>query len=151
MLFFVMCPTPQITSALKEKIPSQGYKEVVTSPEFNNLCQRYEAFIQSKEECPTFQFWSSYLEMVEVLLLFLHATREGDWTLHLSAVRSMCQWMFITSRTNYTCYLPIYYLEMTALQTSHPDVHQMFMNGDFVVQRQERYGFSQVTCDMTIE
>ena len=80
----------QIISALKEKFPSRGYKEVVISPEFNNLCQRYEAFIQSKGECPTFQFWSSYLEMVEVLLLFLHARREGDWTLHLSAVRSMC-------------------------------------------------------------
>jgi len=40
---------------------------------------------------------------------------------------------------------------MTALHTSQPDVHQMFMNGDFVVQRQERCGFSQVACDMTIE
>ena len=141
----------KIMSALKEKFPSQGYKEVVSSPEFRNLCLRYDAFIESKEECPTFRFWSSYLEMVELLLLFLRATREGDWTLHLSAVRSMCPWMFVTSRTKYARYLPIYYLEMTALQTSHPDVHQMFMNGDFVVQRQERYGFSQVACDMTIE
>ena len=40
---------------------------------------------------------------------------------------------------------------MTALQTSYPDVHQMFMNGDFVVQRQERYRFYQVSCDRTIE
>ena len=88
--------------------------------------------------------------MVEGLLLFLRATREGDWTLHLSAVRSMCQWMFLSSRTNYARYLDTS-LEMIALQTSHPDVHQMFLNGDFVVQRQERYGFSQVACDMTIE
>ena len=59
--------------------------------------------------------------------------------------------MFVTSRTNYARYLPAYYLEMTALHTSQPDVHQMFMNGDFVVQRQERYGFSQVARDMTVE
>ena len=140
-----------IMSALKEKFPKQNHKEVVLSQQFSSLCHKYDSFIASKEECPTFRFWSSYLEMVEVLLLFVRATRQGDWLLHLSAVRSMCPWLFVTSRINYARYLPIYYLEMKSLHTSHPDIHQMFMNGDFVVQRQESYGFSQVACDMTIE
>ncbi|XP_077972179.1 uncharacterized protein LOC120332986 [Styela clava] len=141
----------KVISDLKEHFPSHMYAEVAVSPEYNTVYQKYVGFIKSKSKCPTFRFWSSYLEMIEILLLFLRATKEGNWALHLSAVRAMCPWMFITNRNKYARYLPIYYLEMMSLQETHPDVHNMFVNGEFVVQRQARYGFSQVACDMAIE
>lgn len=34
---------------------------------------------------------------------------------------------------------------------THPEIEQSFLDGDFVVQRQDRYGFSSVACDMAIE
>ena len=40
----------------------------------------------------TFAFWSSYLEMVEDILLFIRATREGNWSLHFASVRALLPW-----------------------------------------------------------
>ena len=56
----------------------------------------------------------------------------------------------ITGPINYARYLPAYYLEMRDLPETHPEVHQAFMAGEFAVQRQNQYGFAQITCDQTI-
>ena len=98
-----------------------------------------------------FAFWSSYIDMVELLLLFTRATREGNWKLHLLSVRSMLPWHFANNRTNYCQYLSAYYVEMRDLSKTHPDVHEHFLAGEFCVQRQEEHGFAQVECDITIE
>ena len=39
-------------------------------------------------------FWLSYMDMVEILLGFIRASREGDWMLHLASVRAMIPWCF---------------------------------------------------------
>ena len=98
-----------------------------------------------------FAFWSSYIEMVELFLLFTRATREGNWPLHLSAVRSMLPWFFAYNRTNYCRYLSAYYVEMLDLPKTHPDVQEQFLSGELSVQKQETHGFAQVECDITIE
>ena len=98
-----------------------------------------------------FAFWSSYIKMVEELLLFTRATREVNWPLHLSSVPSMLPWNFAYNRTNYCIYLSAYYLEMCERPKTHPDVHEKFMAGEFCERRQENHGFSQVECDITIE
>ena len=69
---------------------------------------------------PTFAFWSSYIEMVELLLLFIRATRTTDWSLHLSAIRSMLPWYFGYDRVNYSRYLSLYWLEMSSIHVTHP-------------------------------
>ena len=69
---------------------------------------------------PTFALWLNYIEMVQVLLMFLRATREDDWELHLSSVRSMLPWFFVTDRVHYARYGTVYWLEMLCLEASHP-------------------------------
>ena len=39
-------------------------------------------------------FWLSYLDMVEILLGLLRASREGHWMLHLASIRAMIPWCF---------------------------------------------------------
>ena len=39
-------------------------------------------------------FWISYVDMVEVLLALLRASREGNWLLHLAANRRIIPWTF---------------------------------------------------------
>lgn len=53
---------------------------------------------------PTYQYWSSYLDMVQLLLLFLRATRVSNWDLHLSTIEQMLPWFFAYNRTNYSRY-----------------------------------------------
>ncbi len=39
----------------------------------------------SKTHCgnPNFRIWSTYMDMVEILLDFIRVERDGTWTLHL--------------------------------------------------------------------
>ena len=67
--------------------------------DFTSWKTAYECLIQKRsEESPTFAFWSIYIEMVQLLLLFIRATRTSDWSLHLSTLRSMIQWFFVADR-----------------------------------------------------
>ncbi|KAJ8021223.1 hypothetical protein HOLleu_38359 [Holothuria leucospilota] len=89
--------------------------------------------------------------MVQLLLHFIRATREGNWELHLSSTRSMIPWYFAYDRVNYARYLPAYWLEMCSLQKDHPAIYAEFRDGKFVAQRQRQHPFSQVACDQVIE
>lgn len=81
----------------------------------------YDSFVRDNcEKNPTAAFWSAYLQMVQLLLEFIRATRTSDWQLHLSTLRSMIPWFFATDRTNYARYAPCYWLEMSDLERSHP-------------------------------
>jgi len=63
----------------------------------------------------------------------------------------MMPWFFAYDRTNYARYAPAYWLEMMNLYKTHPYINQHLLQGEFVVQRQTAYGFSQIACDQTIE
>ena len=118
----------------------------------HQLLKDYENYVKMK--CRgnyMYAFWTSYLEMVQLLLLFLRATREGNWELHLSSIRDMIPWFFSYGRINYSRYLPIYYLEMIDLQTTHPFVHGHLLDGEFAVKRQDDHGFALTACDQVIE
>lgn len=65
------------------------------------LLQQFQRFVNIQSAVnPTFAFWSSYLEMVQLLMLFIRATREGNWELHLSTVRSMLPWFFACDKSS---------------------------------------------------
>ena len=51
------------------------------------------------------------------------ATREGNWELHLTTMRSMLTWYFGCNRVNYSRYGTAYWLEMTRLQETHSGMY----------------------------
>ena len=89
--------------------------------------------------------------MVQLLLLFVRASREGEWELHLSTLRSMMPWFMAYDRVNYARYAPVYWLEMKDVATKHPVIDEKFHNGEFCVQRQGHHGFASIPMDMCIE
>ena len=92
------------------------------SENFGKLEMAVAMFSKSEaEKNRTFALWLNYIQMVEVILMFLRATRENDWDLHLSTVRSMLPWFFATDRVHYARYGTGYWLqEMLCIETSHP-------------------------------
>ena len=96
-------------------------------------------------------FWMSYVDMVEILLGLLRASREGNWLLHLASIRKIIPWCFAYDRQNYARYLPYYYAQMSRLAIDHPDVHAHFMNGGFSVQLDRNNPFGRIPVDQTIE
>lgn len=115
--------------------------------------EKYQTFIERQsEDNPPFAFWSSYINMAQLLLLFVRGTHKSDWDLHLAAVRFMMSWFFSYDRFNYSRYLPAHWLEMVSLPVTHPDCHaQLTSRGQWTVQQQDRYAFSSIACDQAIE
>ena len=66
-------------------------------------------------------FWMSYLDVVEILLNLLRASREGNWELHLSTIRKMIPWCLAHDNLNYARYLSAYVSEMSYLEEEHPE------------------------------
>ena len=120
-----------------------------TRPGFTSLLRLYEMFLQSLDTGLA-RFWLSYLQMVEVLLMFIRSCREGNWELHLASIRHMLPWLFAYDRTNYSRYLSFYYMDMMTLESRHSYVHRQLCNGNFVVQRSSN-SFAQVPMDQCIE
>jgi len=97
-------------------------------------------------------FWMSYIDIVEdVLLGLLRACREGNWQLHLHAIRQMIPWCFAYDKINYARYLPVYYAEMSNLPSTHPEVYESFMDGRFAVQIGEESPFGRIPVNQTTE
>lgn len=77
---------------IDDKLLAHFYENIAqlisVDQDFTSWKTSYECFIQKRsEENPTFAFWSTYIEMVQLLLLFIRATRTSDWNLHLSTLR----------------------------------------------------------------
>lgn len=96
-------------------------------------------------------FWMKYIELVELLLTFLRANREGNWFLFLAAVEKMLPWCFALDRVNYSRYLSYHFLELSKLKKDIPFVHQYFVDGGFSVQLRSNNGFSRIPVDQAIE
>ena len=96
-------------------------------------------------------FWMSYIDIVDILLGLIRASREGNWQLHLNAIHSMIPWCFAYDQQNYARYLSIYYAQMTSLPKDHPFSYEHLQQGGLSVQRSEHNPFGKVPIDQTIE
>jgi len=74
-------------------------------------------------------YWISYLDMVEILLEMMRASRKGNWPLHHHAIRMMIPWCATYDKVNYARYLSIYHAQMTRLEEEHPDIYHHMMEG----------------------
>ena len=69
---------------------------------------------------PTSSFWSSFIEMMDILFAFQRSLKHGDWQSHLQATEKMLPYFFAYDHQNYARYLTYYWVEMTALSKTHP-------------------------------
>ena len=87
--------------------------------------------------------------MVEILLDFIRAERDRNWTLHLEAFAAMLPWLTIYDHTNYARWGPVYLADIK-LEKTGPEVHSEFVSRNFVVKRTNRR-FDQVPTDQATE
>ncbi|KAL8572154.1 hypothetical protein ACOMHN_057829 [Nucella lapillus] len=97
-------------------------------------------------------FWMTYVDIIQDILLgLIRASHEGDWDLHLHAIRLMISWCFAYDRLNYARYLPAYYAQMTNLAASQPEIYKAFKDGNVSVQLTESNPFGRIPVDQTTE
>ena len=74
-----------INQIMQDDSERDKFLEISASNKVTEVRALYDMFVKKRsEESPLFSFWSSYIEMVQLLLLYIKATRSTDWSLHLS-------------------------------------------------------------------
>ena len=101
--------------------------------EFTVLCDKYLKYLHGSNG-KLYNFWMSYIDMVGILLNLLRVSREGDWGLHLSAIRKMIPWCFACDNLNYARYLLAYVSKMSHLEEEHPEAFKYLKSGGCSVQ-----------------
>ncbi len=71
---------------MAEAYPDEQFEHYVISPSFKSIKNDFHAFVKEKAATNmTMAFWIFYLEVEQILFLFIRATRENNWEFHLSA------------------------------------------------------------------
>ena len=119
--------------------------EIVSSDRFQRCMKSFVDFI-SKDN-PTNQLWWQYMDMVSIILQYIHAQSDGIWDLHLYSFRKMLPYMFRYDHINYTRLGSVYLAEINNLP---PEILEEFMRGDFVVKESDKK-FNQVSPYHSLE
>ena len=87
--------------------------------------------VKEKRHCPSIWDRSCFS--------FIRNQRQGNWLGTLESIEMMCPYFFAFGHTNYSWWVPVFLQDTAQLPTLHPDVHDNFMKGHFVVQRSEKF------------
>ena len=138
---------------LKEDFCQRKCEEVRNCPEYSTWFRHFEQFVSNLKEkgSDLAKFWPSYLELCELALNLIFATRSGNWELYLSCVEEVLPWAFAYDHQNYAPYLIPFIDDMRNLPNLMPDVYKAFMNGEFAVQMNNTNPFGRNEADKTIE
>jgi len=72
-----------------------------------------------KDNC-TALLWLQYLDMVDILRMFIKAERTGNWRLHLQALSEMLSSLAAAGHNLYAKSVRLYLQSMSSLETDHP-------------------------------
>ena len=90
------------------------------------------------------------MKFVMCILMFIRASREGDWNLYLESLKALAKYFFAHDRLNYARMVPLYLAQMHRLKIDDPDIHHEFMQGNVCVNKNE-IPFSAIGLDHAIE
>ena len=96
------------------------------------------------------KFLLNYMRLFENLLLFIRASRQQDWHLHLESLHSLCSYFFALDQMNYKRLTPVYLSKMFCLEESDPNKWKMFSEGNFSVNK-SMVLFSAIGVDHAVE
>ena len=114
--------------------------------------QMFPAFRERGRNCSEqFLYWNKFLTQIfPVIHDSTCSHREGNWELHLSAIRRALPLCFALNRVNYKRGLPLYYKDAVALKERFLNMHARFFMGDFTVKYTKRSA-SALTVDQALE
>ena len=127
------------------------HKDLLTAMETDDLQERLLRFDEVMEsQCPLFKFARDYKKFVMCILMFISASRERDWNLHLESLKALAKYFFTHDSLNYARMVPLYLAQMHRLKIDDPDIHHEFMQGNFCVNKNE-IPFCAIGPDHAIE
>ena len=95
-----------------------------------------EVWCSSRPELyPQFKFCLLIRQLKLAVLVYVRATREGDFKLFVDALTKIVPWFFSLDHTNYARWIPVHLRDMVTLKDVHPKVFAQFLKGNVVVKK----------------
>jgi len=131
----------------------EEFERVMNSHEFREFGDQFHVYVQGMKEKGSFlgRFWLSYLELCELMLNLIYASRTGSWELYLSCVEEVIPWVFAYDRQSYARDLIPFLDDMRHLPVRMPEVYTAFDKGHLSVPMGDRNPFGRNEADKTIE
>ena len=120
------CLSNETFTMLRDLIatPSKEALDMVEqSEDFRNYFEKYHAFkseVMKGSPGKTAQFWARYMDIIQMVLTLIRATKESNKELHIAALYALCQMFFAYDHTNYARYVPVYLIILLNLSDTHP-------------------------------
>ena len=91
---------------------------------FKTWHEAFQVFMTNSREKSSdlVKFWLSYIEICELVLNLIIATRTRNWKLYISCIKEIISWCFAYDRQNYARYLIPFLNAMLRLPSSMPEV-----------------------------
>ena len=138
---------------LKESPTAQVMEILETSQEYITFMEQYEEFsndTRSGKHGKTAMYWTMYIDLVELYLLFTRACHTNDLSLFIYCLGMMCPIFFAACRPNYARWMVRYHLNLLNMDITHPGVRQMLENGGLSIKRTAK-SFARNPVDLTLE
>ena len=96
------------------------------------------------------KFIMTYMKQYETILMYVRATREHTFQLHLESTEALLKYFFAHDHLSYARLLPIYLSCMQSTEKNHPDIWKEFLEGNFWVTKNE-IPFTSIAPDHALE
>ena len=113
----------------------EAFEKSTVFHEVMETYERYTAETRLGDHGSTAQFWITYIDLVELYLLFSRACHTNDLDLFIYCLGKMCYLFFAASRHNYGKWMVRYHLDLLNVETTHPGVSRMLKAGGLSVRR----------------
>lgn len=128
-----------------------GTDDVTSNEVLNSAKEKFERAKQRlSDKSRTAKLWIQYTDMIQLLRSFIRSERTGNWKLHLITLKKMLPYFAAAGHNHYAKCVYLYLQQMLRLYDTHPEAYEIFMNGDYIIRRSDRY-WGGIACDLTIE
>ena len=132
----------------------QSGEKCIDDIEQNHILQKtlgsVRSAVKNLSSAKTADLWLQYMQMVDLLRMFMKGERLGNWDLHLQSLYEMLPYFAASGHRLYLRSVHIFLQKMAKLPEQHPEVHQHFKEGLHVIRRSDRC-WSGLSPDLVIE
>ena len=139
-------------------------KNIINSEEFKSISEQcsqelenhfFPAFckweIDRCSDSNMFRSMVNYLHRFEHILVYISASRTGDFLLHLQATQNLAKIFFAFNRLKYQRLIPRYAADMYELQQNNPLIWNELVSGNFSVTKNDTVPFTSIGVDHATE
>ena len=123
----------------------QDVLDVMKSINFSVLQDGFDESLDNQAK-----FYLIYMNLFERILLFIRATREESWELHLRSLHKLCPSFFSFDMIKYARMTPVYLSQMMDLKENDEKTWIMMMKSGFCVEK-SKVTFTFIGADHGIE